>query len=268
MCRMSALVAATALSLTLAAPALAKPVKAKPVAPAEAEAGPRRGTLEERQLAVRLEPLARAAFWAREADLDPRDTEAGVRLAEALRSLGQFDDAIQAAQRVLVLNPASYDALMEVARSQVSKGQGFYAIDPARQALALSPRDWRAASLLGVAYEQADRDEEALAAHLQAQKLAPENPGVLTNLALFYAAHNDPARAETLLRKAAARPDATVAVRQNLALILGLQGRLDEAEKLARQDLPPEAVANNLAYLRAASSSGAGRNWDSLKTSQ
>ena len=131
-----------------------------------------------------------------------------------------------------------------------------------------SPKDWRAACLLGVAYEQADRDEEALAAHLQAQKLAPENPGVLTNLALFYAAHNDPGRAEALLRQAAARPDATVAVRQNLALILGLQGRLDEAEKLARQDLPPEAVANNLAYLRAASAAGGGRNWDTLKTAQ
>ena len=60
-----------------------------------------------------------------------------------------------------------------------------------------------------------------------------------------------------------------LAVRQNLALVLGLQGRLDEAEKLARQDLPPEVVASNMAYLRTASGAGGGqRSWDSVRQSQ
>ena len=75
MCRMSAL-AATALALSLAAsPAMAKPPKAAPavVSTAAAPDAPRPASAEERSLAARLDPLARAAFWGRESDLDPRD---------------------------------------------------------------------------------------------------------------------------------------------------------------------------------------------------
>lgn len=50
----------------------------------------------------------------------------------------------------------------------------------------------------GVAYEQAGRDDEALAAHRQALALAPDNPAAETNLALFYANHGETAEAETL----------------------------------------------------------------------
>ena len=76
--------------------------------------------------------------------------------------------------------------------------------------------------------------------------------------------------AEDMLRLAAAKPGATIAVRQNLALVVGLQGRFDEAERLVRQDLPPEAVANNMAWLRAAASTGASgaRSWEGLRTAQ
>ncbi|HEY9233519.1 MAG TPA: tetratricopeptide repeat protein, partial [Phenylobacterium sp.] len=124
----------------------------------------------------------------------------------------------------------------------------------------------RAPALLAVAYEQAKRDEEALAAHRQALALAPENPAVIGNLALYYAGHGDTREAETLLRQAAAKPGAPIAVRQNLALVLGLQGRLDEAERLARHDLPPEMVENNMAWLRSAKAApGASRRWADMK---
>ena len=36
------------------------------------------------------------------------------------------------------------------------------------------------------------------------------------------------------------------------ALVLGLEGKLDEAEQIQRQDLPPQMADNNLAYLKAA----------------
>jgi Flp pilus assembly protein TadD len=282
MCRMSAL-AATALSLSLglalAGPADAglfgksKAEAAKPAAGSAAVAtkaeGPRKASPEERVMADRLDPLGRAAFWARELDIDGGDIEAGVKLSQALRAMGKYDDAIEAAQRVLVAQPTNVEGLLEMARAQIGRGQGFYAIDPARQAQALAPRDWRAPALLAVAFEQAQRDDEALAAHRQALALAPENPAPLCNLALFYAAHGDAAQAETLLRKAAAKPGASITVRQNLALVLGLQGRFDEAEKIARQDLPPDAVANNMAYLRAAAGpAGPGRSWDAMKANQ
>ena len=269
MCRMSAL-AATALTLCLTAgPVLAaKPDKAAAVN--DAASAPRKATPQERAQIKALDPLARAAFWTREANADPADAEAGLQLSQALRQMGNYSDAIVAAQKVAVAQPRNVEAKLEIARANIGRGQGFYAIEPAREAQAMAPRDWRIPSLLGVAYEQAQRPDEALAAHRLAVSLAPDNPSAISNLALYYAAHGDRAQAETMLRQAAAKPDAPITVRQNLALVLGLQGRLAEAERIARQDLPPETVDNNMAWLRGATSApaGAGRSWEGVRAAQ
>jgi Flp pilus assembly protein TadD len=276
---MSAL-AATALALCLAPLAAEAKQKPKPEPAAQAgqagqaadpAAAPRaKATREERAMTQRLDPLARAAFWARESDLDPNDLEAGLAFAQALRDMGNFEDAVTAAQRVTALAPQNIDGWLAVARAQIARNQGFYAIEPAKRAMALAPRDWRPVSLLAVAYEQASRDDEALAAHRKAMELAPDNPAVLSNAAMYYAGHGDAAQAEKLLRVAAAKPDASIQVRQNLTLVLGLEGRFDEAERLARQDLPPEVVANNMAYLRSVGPGGpipvpSQRSWNSVR---
>ena len=278
MCRMSVL-AATALALSLAPLALEAREKSKAATgqPAKTDAKAPiaapllRASPEERRMAQRLDPLARAAFWGREAERDGRDIEAAINLSQALRAMGRFDDAGAAVQRGLVVDPANVPALLELGRVHIGRGQGFYAIEPLKAAMAAAPRDWRAASLLGIAFEQASRDDEALAAHRQAVAIAPDNASAMGNLAMYYAGHGDPAQAEKLLRQAAAKPGADITVRQNLVLVLGLQGRFDEAEHLARQDLPPELVANNMAYLRAAAATGPAspqRSWDAMRSAQ
>ena len=204
----------------------------------------------ERAAAERLEPLARAAFWARESNLDPTDAVAGTHLANALRVLGQYDEAGASAQRVLVLDPNNYDALLESARAHVAQGQGFYAIEPAKHAQALAPKDWRPLSLLGVAYTQVRREDDAKAAWQAALALSPENPAVLSNMAMELAANGDAPGAEVLLRRAAAQPTASLQVRQDLTLVLGMEGKLGEAEERLRQDLPPDEADADLAYLK------------------
>lgn len=234
---------------------------------AEAPAAPRRpASAADRAAAGRLDPLAQAAFWGREVEVNPADAEAGVNMARALRGLGQYAQAAQAAERVIVLQPNNGDALLEVARAKIGQNQGFYAIEPLTRARQLDPRDWRIPNMLGVAYHQTERRAEAQAAWTQALTLSPENPEVLSNQAMALAADGDLTQAETLLRRAAARPGATLLVRQNLVLVLGLRGNVAEAEQLARRDLPPEAVNNNLAWLRANGSAAAtGRNWEALR---
>jgi Flp pilus assembly protein TadD len=212
-----------------------------------------KATPQERAAADRLEPLARSAFWASQVDADPKDVEAGLKLASSLRALGRYQEAYDAAQRVLAVQPKNVEALLEQARVCISDDQGFFAVAPARQAMLIAPKDWRAPSLLAVGLEQAGRYTEALAAHGQAMALAPRNPVVLSNAAMFYASQGDKAEAEVLLRKAVAQPGASLQVRQNLALILGLEGKMAESEQIQRQDLPPQMADNNLAYLRAAS---------------
>jgi Flp pilus assembly protein TadD len=272
MCRKRAL-AATAQMLALgfvsaaalgAGPSLAGPAPAAaPAATAASAAASRskaaapepkpKASPEVRAQAERLDPLGRAAFWASQVDADPKDPEAGIKLASALRGLGRFDEAYAAVQAVLVLQPKNVEALLEQARVALAGGQGFYAIEPTRKALQIAPREWRAATLLAVALDQAQRPAEATEAHAKAMQMAPDNPMVLSNAAMFFAAQGDRGRAETLLRKAVARPDATLQVRQNLALVLGLQGKLAEAEQIEREDLPPQMAQANLDYLKAAS---------------
>ena len=113
------------------------------------------------------------------------------------------------------------------------------------------PRDWRVYSLLALAHDQNQQPQEARAAYGQALALAPDNPAVLSNLGLWYATHGQPVLAETYLRRAVAQPEAGAQERQNLALVLGMEGKLADAESLMREDLPPEVAAGNLAYLRA-----------------
>jgi Flp pilus assembly protein TadD len=80
--------------------------------------------------------------------------------------------------------------------------------------------------------------------------MAPDDPSILSNLGLSYALSKDLVRAEATLKRAAARRPVDSRVRQNLALVVGLQGRFAEAEAIARADLPPEEAAANVAYLR------------------
>jgi Flp pilus assembly protein TadD len=112
------------------------------------------------------------------------------------------------------------------------------------QALRMFGQRAQAASVL-------EQDDDARRYYVTALKIVPEESSVLSNLGLSYALSRDLPQAEATLRRAAAgskRVDPRV--RQNLALVVGLQGRFAEAEQIARADLPPEEAAANSTYLR------------------
>ncbi len=249
----------------LALPAIAQTTTAPaPRQPASAE---------ERAAYSRLDPLARSVFWSREMEVDPMDPVAGVELAEALRQLGQHEQAAATARQVLTLQPANVEAMLEVGRAEIARGQAFYGIASLEQARDLAPRDWRPLSLLGVAYQQVRRPDDAQAAWHAALNLSPDNPDVLTNAGMALATSGDAVGAETLLRRAVAQPTATQQMRLNLAMTLGLQGKMPEAERIIRRELPPELAERNLQWLRsqtpvrsAALATDQARTWGSLQT--
>ena len=110
--------------------------------------------------------------------------------------------------------------------------------------------DWRILSAQGAVLDQLGRHQEAQGYYASALKIRPDDPSVLSNLGLSYALAKDLKNAEATLRRAAAFAGADPRVRQNLALVVGLQGRFAEAESIARADLPSEQAAANVAYLR------------------
>lgn len=253
--------AAAAATMTLALWALSGAVQAQ-ISPAPTTAAaPARKPADAATRASydRADALSRSVFWSNEQQINPMDPVAGVRMAQALREMGQFDQAAETAQNVLTVQPANLEAMLEVGRAHIARGQAFYGIATLEQARAAAPRDWRPLSLLGVAYQQVRRPDDAKAAWTEALRLSPDNPDVLTNAAIARMGEGDAASAEILLRRAAAQPTATLKVRQNLALSLGLQGKTAEAEAILRRDLPPEAADANLRWLaeRTAAASGA-----------
>ena len=269
--------AAAAATMTLALWGLSGAVQAQTAAPA-ASAAPARQPADAATRASydRADALSRSVFWSQEQQINPMDPMAGVKLAQALREMGQFDQAAETAQSVLTVQPANLEAMLEVGRAHIARGQAFYGIAALEQARAAAPRDWRPLSLLGVAYQQVRRSDDAKAAWNEALRLSPDNPDVLTNAAIARMGEGDAPSAEILLRRAVAQPGATLKVRQNLALALGLQGKTAEAEQILRRDLPPEVADANLRWLAertaasaavapAAATAGAVRTWSSVQ---
>lgn len=252
MSRMPALLATVALIALSGTPALAADPTAATAAQARAPSSAAvRATYD------RMDALSRSVFWASEQQADPTDAVAGVKLAQALRELGRYDQAAEAAQATLTVQPNNLDALLELGRAHIARGQAFYGVAPLEKARDQAPRDWRAYSLLGVAYEQVSRFDDARFAWNQALALSPDNPDVLTNAATAALTRGDAPGAETLLRRAVAQPTASAKVRQNLAMVLGLQGKMGEAEQILRRELPPEQAEQNLRWLRARGAAGA-----------
>ncbi|WP_332661200.1 tetratricopeptide repeat protein [Brevundimonas sp.] len=235
----------------------------------QAAATPRQpASAEVRAAYERSDALSRSVFWTDQADIDPRDPVAGVKAAAALRDLGRYDQAAETAQGVLVIQPNNVDAMLEVGRAHIARGQAFYGVAALEQARNARPNDWQAWSLLGTAYEQVRRPADARAAWAQALALSPDNPAVLTNMAISAMTQGDSVAAEPLLRRAAAQPGASLKVRLNLAMVLGLSGKIDEAEQILRRDLPPEAADANLQWLRDRAKDGSvdqARTWRSLQ---
>lgn len=262
---------ATAAPVAAILMALSGPVWAQqaPAAATSATATSRQpATAQERAAYDRSDALSRQIFWSDQAEINPMDPDAGVKAAQALRELGRFDQAAEMAQRVLLVQPANVEAMLESGRAHIARGQAFYGIADLEKARDTRPNDWRSWSLLGTAYEQVRRPDDARAAWAQALAISPDNPDVLTNMAVASMTRGDTLSAEPLLRRAAAQPGASLKVRLNLALVLGLNGNMAEAEQMLRRDLPPEAADRNLAWLRERAG-GTGvdqaRTWGSLQ---
>ena len=221
-------------------PAPPKPAAFKPANKAEIEA------------VLRADPLQQSVFFNDQFEHNPTDAKMGLYLSNALRALGRYPEAADIAHRVLLFAPNDSDILLAAARAHIADNNAFFAIDPLQQVIGLKPKDWQAYSLLGVAYDQTKRPDEAQTAWGKALTLSPNNPAVLTNMAMAKVTRGDFTGAEPLLRTAVAQPGVTVQIRQNLALVLGLEGKMPEAESLLRRDLPPQQADAALAWLQNA----------------
>jgi Flp pilus assembly protein TadD len=208
-------------------------------------------TQEARETIARQDVLTQAAFWAKEYDKNPADHEAALELAKIVRTLGNAERAAEVASQALTLYPKDPELLLVAGQALIENAQAASALDYLQPAAVIRPGSWQTQLALGVAYDQLGKPVRARAAFNRALALKPNHPGILSNLGMNYAADGDPAMAERYLRQAVSLPDAPIQARQNLALVLALQGRFAEASTLAQEDLSTELAEQNIAYVRA-----------------
>jgi len=158
--------------------------------------------------------------------------------------------AVAVLQQASIRNPHNMKILGAYGRALADAGDYREALDALSRAHTPDNPDWRILNAQGAVLDQMGRHGEARRHYSAALKIVPNEPSVLSNLGLSYLLEKDLKRAEAALRKATVQPNANPKARQNLALVVGLQGRFAEAEKIAGADLPEREAAANVAYLR------------------
>ncbi|WP_409432506.1 tetratricopeptide repeat protein [Litorimonas sp. RW-G-Af-16] len=179
------------------------------------------------------ELFAQAAFWSREYELNPSDLEATIKLASAVRRLGNPGRAIEITQMGRAIYPRDPYLGAEFAASLIAAERAPEAMETLDQMLAIAPGYARLWSLKGAALDQAEKYDLARKHYARAMQITPNDPNVLTNIGLSYALAGDAATAEGWLRRAADMPGASPAVQQNLELVLKLQGKSLTDSKVA-----------------------------------
>jgi Flp pilus assembly protein TadD len=189
-------------------------------------------------------------YWGKAWAKSPRDPEAALNYARNLKALGQKQQALAVLQQAAGFNPSHRGINSEYGRLALEFDQISVAQKLLEQADDPANPDWRVLSARGTVLAKQGRYREAIPYYEKALTLAPNQASILNNLALAQAMLGHADNAEALLKQAAEAGGHEARVHQNLALVLGLQGKYDEAKLVAARELGPEAAAANVEYVR------------------
>ncbi|WGS02898.1 tetratricopeptide repeat protein [Bradyrhizobium sp. ISRA443] len=181
---------------------------------------------------------------------NPKDVDTAIAYGQALRATGQREQACAVLEQATLANPGNRPLLAAYGRALADNGNSQAAFDVLSRAHTPDNPDWRILSVQGTTLDKMGRHDEARRYYASALRIAPDEPSVLSNLGLSYMLTKELPKAEETLRRAYAGAHNDGRIRQNLALVVGLQGRFAEAESIAKADLPPGEAEANVAYLR------------------
>ena len=208
------------------------------------------GSLTSRTEPVPDDPRRAVELYGERYRKNPKDVDTAIAYGQALRASGQRSQACAVLEQATIANPGNRPLLAAYGRALADNGNLQAAFDVLGRAHSPDNPDWRILSVQGTTLDKLGKHEEARRYYASALQIVPDEPSVLSNLGLSYMLTKELPKAEETLRRAYASARADGRVRQNLALVVGLQGRFAEAESIVKADLPPEEAAANVAYLR------------------
>lgn len=182
---------------------------------------------------------------------NPKNPTFATRYSKILQMTGKNQQALAVMQQAAIYNPNNRDVLADYGKAQASAGNLQEALRTIQRAQTPDQPDWRLLSAEGAVLDQLGLPLKARQRYTMALDINPNEPSILSNMAMSYLLEDDLKTAETYLKQAVQQPGADSRVRQNLALVVGLQGRYDEAMNIARDELSPAQADANIAYLKA-----------------
>jgi Flp pilus assembly protein TadD len=181
---------------------------------------------------------------------NPGEKIASIDYARALRALTRYSEAVAVIQTAAIKSPKDYDVLGEYGKALADAGELAQSKDVLTRAYTPDSPRWDVMSVQGAVADRLGDHAGAMQFYRDALKIAPGEPGVLTNMGLSLALAKQLPEAEQALRQAIASPKADARMRGDLALVLALEGKFGEAEAVGLADLPPEAARANVEAIR------------------
>lgn len=189
-------------------------------------------------------------YWGKEYKAKPENKTAALSYARNLKAMKDKRMALNVLQDAATYHSKDPELMGELGRLALEFDQ----LSVAQRALDIADvpekPDWRVISARGTVLAKQGQHKAAIPYFERALALAPNQPSVLNNLAMANAMSGDAAKAEEILRTAAAKSDAPAKVNQNLALVLGLQGKYEESKMAGSTSGSTQIAAENTDYLR------------------
>jgi len=181
---------------------------------------------------------------------NPGEKAASIDYARALRALTRYGEAVAVMQTAAIKSPKDQEVLGEYGKALADAGELAQAKDVLTRAYTPDNPRWDVMSVQGAVADRLGDHAGAMQFYRDALKIAPGEPSVLTNMGLSFALAKRLPEAERTLREAVASPKADARMRGDLALVLALEGKFAEAEKVSLTDLSPEAARANMEAIK------------------
>jgi len=175
--------------------------------------------------------------WGAAYGRNEKDKEAALNYAAALRAAGQTGQGVAVMRKAAIYHPADREVLAAFGKALAADGKFKEGLATVRRAQMLDNPDWQLLATEGGILDSLGKHEDARALYQQALVLAPGEPQILNNLGLSYALTDELDKAEEVLRRAVADPRASLKTKQNLALVLRLKGKPQEAAQISGAEM-------------------------------
>lgn len=188
--------------------------------------------------------------WNAAYSKDTTNARNALGYAAALRALGNKRRAFEVLQTAYAANPDNPELAAEIGKVALETGQVGVASKALKTAKAKGVRDWKTLSAQGTLAAKTGDHATAQKYYQAALQKKPDSTSVINNLALSYTLDGKAKKAETLLRQAEKDGHSDKRLRQNLALVLGVQGKYNEARDVAAVDVGEAKAKKSVAYLK------------------